>query len=89
MNCRDWEPYNVFQKLKAGLSVQDLVKLTTHKNNALRMFAAQDVILTGQADVSALFVRELKKDATVIEQNGCSVGPEMTYNLVYHTYWNK
>jgi hypothetical protein len=89
MNCKEWEPYDSWQKLLKKINEGELVSLSKNNNAVLRMFATRELILSGKGDASGFLSDELKRNERVREVVACLIGDDYTYHVVYFDYWNK
>jgi hypothetical protein len=83
--------FNNFNKLKKLLSKEELIELTTHNNNVLRLYAIREVIhLNSNAiDLKKIIINEAKSENQVTVRGGCSKSEDPTYLVIYYDLKNK
>lgn len=75
--------YELYEKLIATASTEELITLAKHKNAAVRMYAIKGLIVRNAANVPELFAKELKNGDSVETLIGCSLGDDYTHSIVY------
>ena len=82
--------YN-FRKLKEIISREELIKLTTHKNHVLKLYAIRELIQKNDIafDLKKIITDEIKQEKYINVHSGCIISQELTYSIIYHDYWNQ
>jgi hypothetical protein len=83
--------YYNFRKLKQMISKEELIKLTTHENQVLRLYAIRELIEQNNTslDLKNIIVTEIKDSKYIQVHNGCIISQELSYSILYHSYWNQ
>lgn len=82
------ENYKNFETLKSKASIEELVKLTEHRNPVVIAYSANALFDKKYKKADEVFAKILKNDSIVEEITGCLWGEERISNIVYHHYWN-
>lgn len=88
--CSYHNYYN-FEKLKKKLSKEELIELTYHENQVLRLYAIRALIEQNysELDLRHIIIEEVIKNEKIQTQRGCVIGKEYIYSIIYHDYWNQ
>lgn len=83
--------YYNFNKLKEIVSRDELIKLTSHKNQVLRLYAIKELIEKNDIafDLKKIIVEEIKNKKYIHVHSGCIISQELSYSILYHAYWNQ
>lgn len=83
--------YYNFNKLKEIVSREELIKLTSHKNQVLRLYAIKELIEKNDItfDLKKVIIEEIKHKKYIQVHSGCIISQELSYSILYHAYWNQ
>lgn len=83
--------YYNFNKLKEIISREELINLTSHKNQVLRLYAIKELIEKNDIafDLKKIIVEEIKNKKYINVHSGCIISQELSYSILYHAYWNQ
>lgn len=83
--------YYNFTKLKELISREELIKLTSHKNDVLKLYAITELIERNDIafDLKKIIIDEIKHEKQVQVHRGCIISQELSYSVLYHAYWNQ
>lgn len=82
------ENHKNFQTLKSKASIEELVKLTEHKNPVVIAYSANALFDKKYQKADEVFAKILKNDSIVEEISGDLWSESRISNIVYHHYWN-
>jgi len=82
--------YYNFEKLKKIISPEELVELGKHKNQVLKLYAINELIIEDNKifNIKKEILNAITKKKMVQTHSGCIVDRELTYSIIYHNYWN-
>ncbi|AYN01596.1 hypothetical protein [Chryseobacterium sp. 3008163] len=82
--------YYNFEKLKKIISHDELLELSHHKNQVVRLYAIGELIRKNntQLNVKKEILEAISKKKIVQTHSGCIVDRELTYSIIYHNYWS-
>lgn len=88
--CEHNNYYN-FEKLKKLLTEQELLELSKHKNEILKLYAIRELISQNNLalDLENIILEEIKRNKSVQTHQGCIKDQNLTYSIIYHDYWNQ
>lgn len=83
--------YYNFKKLKEIISKEDLIKLTNHENQVLRLYAIRELIEQNDKSINLkdIILEEIKNENYIQTHEGCIISQELSYSIIYHDYWNQ
>ena len=83
--------YYNFKKLKEIISKEDLVKLTNHENQVLRLYAIRELIEQNDKSINLndIILEEINNQNYIQTHEGCIISQELSYSIIYHDYWNQ
>ena len=81
--------YYNFEKLKKIVSTDELLDLTKHKNQVLRLYAINELISENNKyiNIQKEILDAIANKKIVQTHSGCIVDKELTYSIIYHKYW--
>lgn len=82
--------YYNFEKLKKIISHTELLELSKHKNEVLRLYAVDELMHenANQIDIKKEILYAISKKKIVQTLSGCILDRKLTYSIIYHNYWN-
>ncbi|PJJ62984.1 hypothetical protein [Chryseobacterium geocarposphaerae] len=82
--------YYNFEKLKKIVSTDELLDLTKHKNQVLRLYAIDELISENNKyiNIQKEILDAIANKKIVQTHSGCIIDKELTYSIIYHKYWN-
>jgi hypothetical protein len=83
------DQYRRFQMLKALASIDELLKLTTHQNNVVTVYASWGLIDEEYEHLDELFQNFLDNDKKVVTYSGTIKSEDAISSQFYYRFWNK
>lgn len=82
--------YYNFEKLKKIVSTDELLDLTKHKNEVLRLYAIDKLMADDNKslNIKKEILNAINHKKIVQTHSGCILDQELTYSIIYHKYWN-
>jgi len=83
--------YYNFKKLKEIISKEELIELSTHENQVLRLYAIRELIEQNENSINLkkIILDEIKSEKYIQTGEGCIISEELSYSIIYHDYWNQ
>lgn len=83
--------FNNFEKLKRIISKDELINLTNHKNQTLRLYSIRELIEQNDNSINLkqIILDEIKNEKYIQTHEGCIISEDLTYSIIYHDYWNQ
>ena len=76
--------YYNFKKLKEIISTEDLIKLTNHENQVLRLYAIRELIEQNDKSINLkdIILEEIKNENYIQTHEGCIISQELSYSII-------
>jgi len=83
--------FDNFVKLKKLISKDELINLTNHKNQVLRLYSIRELIEQNDNSINLvkIILDEIKNEKHIQTHEGCIISQDLTYSIIYHDYWNQ
>lgn len=83
--------YYNFEKLKKIISSNELIELSKHKNQVLRLYAIGELMddENKAINIKNEILNAINHKKIIQTHSGCIVDRELTYSIIYHNYWNR
>ena len=77
-----------YELLKSKASIEELVKLTNHKNSVVNAYSTFALIEKSNKKFPEIFTKFLNNDKTANTRSGCIESEDKISSEIYHFYWN-
>lgn len=83
--------FDNFEKLKKLISKNELINLTNHKNQVLRLYSIRELIEQNDNSINLvkIILDEIQNETYIQTHEGCIISEDLTYSIIYHDYWNQ
>lgn len=80
-----------FEELKKLISKDELINLTNHKNQDLRLYSIRELIKQNDNSINIvkIILDEIQNETYIQTHEGCIISEDLTYSIIYHDYWNQ